>query len=245
MLPLSFSTGPVSVARPRPLLAASRRARFPPLFTRTAGPGAPPSSGPVRFGGPLGGVDPAAAPFVFRQSPERLRLALEVGEREVRQQDRAVFVNVGDQGDGGGAARALPGAGQRRLVDEVDHLVAAEAPQLVLVALAAADHARQVLERVHAVLRAPPLAVRGMVMMGMGMGTVRVVVALLLVGDQAVPAPLVARQGAAVVGTRYHVLGGPPPLEIGWDPVAGPHIRFVVGVSSCRRHLVSTQRPSL
>lgn len=149
-----------------------------------------------------------------------------------------MFISVGDQGDGGRAPRALSGARQRRLVYKVDHLVAAEAPQLVLVALPAADHAWQVLERVHAVLRAPPLAVRVMV-------TVMVIVALLVVGDQAVPAPLVARQGAAVVGTRYHVLGGSPSLEIGWDPVAGPHIRFVVGVSSCRRHLVSTQRPNL
>lgn len=177
---------------------------------------------------------------MFRQAPERLRLALKVGEREMREQNRVMFVNVGDQGDGGGAPRALPGARQRRLVYEVYHLIAAEAPQLVLVALPATDHARQVLERVHAVLRAPPLAVRVMVMV-----TVMVIVALLVVGDQAVPAPLVARQGAAVVGTRYHVLGGSPSLEIGWDPVAGPHVRFVVGVSSCRRHLVSTQRADL
>lgn len=147
-----------------------------------------------------------------------------------------MFINVGDQRDGGCAPRALSGARQRRLVYKVYHLVAAEAPQLVLVALPATDHAWQVLERVHTVLRAPPLAVRV---------TVMVIVALLVVGDQAVPAPLVARQGAAVVGTRYHVLGGSPSLKIGWDPVAGPHIRFVVGVSSCRRHLVSTQRPNL
>lgn len=151
----------------------------------------------------------------------------------MRKQNRVVFVNVGDQRDGGRAPRALPGARQRSLVNKVNDLVAAEAPQLVLVALAATDHARQVLEGVHAVLRAPPFAVRV---------TVMVIVALLVVGDQAVPAPLVARQGAAVVGTRYHVLGGAPSVKIGWDPVAGPHIRFVVGVSSCRRHLNSTQR---
>lgn len=153
----------------------------------------------------------------------------------MRKQNRVMFVNVGDQRDGGRAPRALSGARQRSLVNKVNDLVAAEAPQLVLVALAATDHARQVLEGVYAVLRAPPFAVRV---------TVMVIVALLVVGDQAVPAPLVARQGAAVVGTRYHVLGGAPSVKIGWDPVAGPHIRFVVGVSSCRRHLNSTQRPN-
>lgn len=97
-----------------------------------------------------------------------------------------MFINIRDQRDGGRAPRALSGARQRRLVYEVNHFVAAEAAQLVLVALAAANHARQVLEGVHAVLRAPPLAVRVMV-------TVMVIVALLVVGDQAVPAPLVAR----------------------------------------------------
>lgn len=240
MLPVALGPGAVPVARPSPLRAASGRARLAPLPARAAGPGALPSSGPVRFGGPLGGVAPAAAPLVLRQSPERLRLALEVHEREVRKQNRVVFVNVGDQRDGGGAPRALPGARHRRLVYEVNHLIAAEAPQLVLVALPAADHARQVLEGVHAVLRAPPLAVRRVVVVV----TVMVIVALLVVGDQAVPAPLVARQGAAVVGTRYHVLGGAPSVKVGRDPVAGPHIRFVVGVSSCRRHLHATQRPS-
>lgn len=147
-----------------------------------------------------------------------------------------MLINVGDQGDGGCAARALSGAWQRRLVYKVNHFVAAEAPQFILVALATTNHARQVFDGVHAVLRAPPLAVRVMV-------AVVVIAALLVVGDQAVPAPLVARQGAAVVGTRYHVLGGAPTVQIGWDPVAGPHIRFVVGVSSCRRHLNATQRP--
>lgn len=123
---------------------------------------------------------------MFRQSPERLRLALEVRESEMRKQSRVMLINMRDQRDGGHAPRALSGARQRRLVYKVNHFVAAEAAQLVLVALAAANHARQVLEGVHAVLRAPPLAVRVMV-------TVMVIVALLVVGDQAVPAPLVAR----------------------------------------------------
>lgn len=156
----------------------------------------------------------------------------------MRKQNRVMFINIGDQRDGGSAPRALSGAWQRRLIYKVNHFIAAEALQFVLVALAATNHAWQVLEGVHAVLRAPPLAVRVVVMV-----TVMVIVALLVVGDQAVPAPLVARQGAAVVGTRYHVLGGAPAVQIGWDPVAGPHIRFVVGVSSCRRHLNATQRP--
>lgn len=114
-----------------------------------------------------------------------------------------LFIHIGDKRDGGRAPRALPGARQRRLVYKVDHLVAAETPQLVLVALPATHHAWQVLEGVHAVLRAPPLAVRVMVM-----------VALLVVGDQAAPAPLVARQGGAVVGTHYHVLGGAPSVQV-------------------------------
>lgn len=173
---------------------------------------------------------------MFRQSPERLRLALKVCECEMRKQDRVMFINVGDQRDGGCAPRTLSRAWQRRLIYEVNHFVTAEAPQFVFVALAATNHAWQVLEGVHAVLRAPPLAVRVMV-------TVMVIVVLLVVRDQAVPAPLVARQGAAVVSTRNHVLGGAPTVQIRWDPVAGPHIRFVVGVSSCRRHLNATQRP--
>lgn len=149
-----------------------------------------------------------------------------------------MFINVGDQRDGGCAPWALSWAWQRRLVYKVNHFVAAEAPHFVLVALATANHAWQMLEGVHAVLRAPPLAVRLTVMVA-----VMVIVALLVVGHQAVPAPLVAWQGAAVVGTRYHVLGGAPAVQIGRDPVAGPHIRFVVGVSSCRWHLNATQRP--
>lgn len=144
-----------------------------------------------------------------------------------------LVVHVGDEGYGGRAPRAPPGARQRRLVYEVDHFVSAEAPQLILVVLAAADDPRQVLEGVHAVFRAPPLAVRVMVM-----------VALLVGGDQAAPAPLVARQGGAVVATHYHVLGRTPAVQVCGDPVAGPHVCFVVGVSSCRRHLSATQRPN-
>lgn len=142
-----------------------------------------------------------------------------------------LVVHVGDEGYGGRAPRAPPGARQRRLVYEVDHFVSAEAPQLVLVVIAAADHPRQVLEGVHAVFRAPALAVR-------------VMVALLVVGDQAAPAPLVARQGGAVVATHYHVLGRSPAVQVCGDPVAGPHVCFVVGVSSCRGHLGATQRPN-
>lgn len=143
-----------------------------------------------------------------------------------------LVVHVGDEGYGGRAPRAPPGARQRRLVYEVDHFVSAEAPQLILVVLAAADNPRQVLEGVHAVFRAPALAVRVVVM-----------VTLLVVGDQAAPAPLVARQGGAVVATHYHVLGRTPSVQVCGDPVAGPHVCFVVGVSSCRGHLSATQRP--
>lgn len=125
---------------------------------------------------------------MFRHSPEHLRLALKVCEREMRKQDCVMFIDVGDQGDGGCAPRALSGAGQRRLVYKVNHFVAAEAPQFILVALAATNHAWQVLEGVHAVLRAPPLTVLVMVLV-----TVMVIVALIVVEDQAVPAPLVAR----------------------------------------------------
>lgn len=182
---------------------------LPAAFTRATRPGALLPSRSVWFGGSLGRVAPTTAPFVFREPPERLRLPLEVCEREVREDDCVLFVHIGDEGDGGYAPRALPGAlpgaRQRRLVYKVDHLVAAKTPQLLLVVLpAAADHARQVLEAgVHAVLRASPLAMRVMVM-----------VALLVVGDQAAPAPLAARQGGAVVGSHYHVLGGAPAVKV-------------------------------
>lgn len=112
-----------------------------------------------------------------------------------------LVIHVRDEGYGGRAPRAPPRARQRRLIYEVDHFVSAEAPQLVLVVLPATDYAWQVLEGVHAVLRAPALAVR-------------VMVALLVVGDKAAPAPLVARQGGAVVGTHYHVLGRTPSVQI-------------------------------
>lgn len=238
--PVSTST----TACPRPntrlswsLLAASRWAHVTVTvsiswellagFTRATSSGTLLPSESVWFGGAIGWVAPtAAAPFVFRGPPERLRLTLKVCERKVREDDRVLFVHVGDKRDGGCAARALPGARQRCLIYKVDHFVAAETPQLVLVALAAADHAGQVPEGVHAVLRASPFAVR-----------VMVVVALLVVGDQAAPAPLVARQGGAVMGTHYHVLGGAPSVQVWGDPVAGPHVGFVVGVSSCRGHL--------
>lgn len=206
---------------------------LPVTFTRaTSATVALPSTRPVWFRGAVGWVPPTAAPFVLREPPQRLRLTLEVCERKVREDNCVMFVHVGDKWDGGCAPRTLPGARQRSLVYKVDHLVAAETAQLVLVALGAADHARQVLEGVHAVLRAPPLAVRVMVM-----------VALLGVGDQAAPAPLVARQGGAVVGTHYHVLGGAPSVKVWGDPVAGPHVCFVVGVSSCRGHLDARHRP--
>lgn len=150
------------------------------------------------------------------------------------------LVHAGDEGHGAGRApRALPGARQRRLVDKVDDLVAAEAARVVVVVVVvavvvgAARRARQVLEGVR-VLRAPPLAMEVPVVMMM----VMVVVALLGVGDQAVPAPLAARQGGAVAATHYHVLAGAPPVKVGGgDLVDGPHVGFVVGVSSCRGHL--------
>lgn len=214
----SNSTGPVPATCPGPgvplsLLAAPRKAPltltspirqpFSAALARSARPGAPLSTS-VLFGGALGQRAPtAAAPPLLRQPPECLRLALKVSEREVRESHRVLVVHVGDEGYGGRAPRAPPRARQRRLVYEVDHFVSAEAPQLVLVVLPAADDARQVLEGVHAVLRAPALAVR-----------VMVVVALLVVGDQAAPAPLVARQGGAVVGTHYHVLGRTPSVQI-------------------------------
>lgn len=197
---------------PLSLLAAAPLTRTPPVreplsaaLGRPPRPGAPLSTASVQFGGGLGQGAPtaAAAPPLLRLSPERLRLALKVCEREVRQSRRVLLVHVGDERQGGRAPRAPAGARQRRLVDEVDDFVSAEAPQLVLVVVAAADDPRQVLEGVHAVLRAPALAVR-----------VVVVVALLVVGDQAAPAPLVARQGGAVVGTHYHVLGRAPAVQI-------------------------------
>lgn len=114
-----------------------------------------------------------------------------------------LFIHIGNEGDGGCAPRAPPGARQWRLIYKVNHFIAAETPQFVLIALPATDHTWQVLEGVHTILRASPLAVRVMVMM-----------ALLVVGDQAAPAPLVARQGGAVVGTHYHVLGGAPSVKI-------------------------------
>lgn len=161
---------------------------------------------PVRLGRSVGRVLPtaaAAAPFVFREPPERVGLSLKVREGEVGEGDRVLLVHVWGERDGGGAPRAPPRARQRRLVDEVDHLVAAKTPRGVLAVLPAAGHARQVLEGVRTFLRAPPLAVR-----------VVVVVVLLVVGDQTVPAPLAARQGGAVVGRHYHVLAGAPSVKV-------------------------------
>lgn len=244
----SSSTSPGSTACPWPrvprsLLAAPRWATFtlmfpisrllPAAFTRATSPGALLSNRSVWFGGTFRRVAPTAVPFVFWEPPERLRLTLKVCEREVRKDDCLLFINIGDKWDGGCAPWALPGARQRRLIYKVYHLVAAETPQFVLVALPATDHTWQVLEGVHTILRASPLAVWVMVM-----------VALLVVGDQAAPAPLVARQGGAVVGTHYHVLGGAPSVKVWGDPVAGPHVGFVVGVSSCRGHLDATHRPN-
>lgn len=160
--------------------------------------------GPIRFGGALWRVAPAAAaPLVLRGPPECLGLPLKVCEWKVGKDDGVLLVHVGDEGDGGRAARAPPGARHGSLVYKVNHLVAAEAPQLVLVALPAAHNAGQVPEGVHAVLRSPPLAVR-----------VVMIVALLVVGDQAAPAPLAVRQGGAVVGSHYHVLGGAPSMQV-------------------------------
>lgn len=248
MARVSSSTSPVSTACPWPrvpssLLAAPRWAHFtllfpilwvlPAAFTWATSPRALLSPMSVWFGGTLRRVAPTAAPFVFWESPECLRLTLKVCEREMRKEDCVLFIHIGDEGDGGCAPRAPPGARQWRLIYKVNHFIAAETPQFVLIALPATDHTWQVLEGVHTILRASPLAVRVMVMM-----------ALLVVGDQAAPAPLVARQGGAVVGTHYHVLGGAPSVKIWGDPVAGPHVGFVVGVSSCRGHLDATQRPS-
>lgn len=121
----------------------------------------------------------------------------------MRKRDRVLLVHIRDEGYGGYAPWAFPGAWHRRLVYEVDHLVTAEAPQFILVALPAAYDAGQVPGGVHAVLRSPPLAVR-----------VMVIAALLVVGDQAAPAPLAARQGGAAMGTHYHVLDGAPSLQV-------------------------------
>lgn len=200
-------------------------------FPRATSPVARFSRRSVRFRRTLGRAAPAAAPSAFWGSPESLRFTLEVCEREVRKRDRVLFVNIGGEEYGGYAPRAFPRAWHRSLVYEVDDLVPAETQQFILIALPATDHAGQVPEGVHAVLRSPPLAVR-----------VMVIVALLVVGDQAAPAPLAARQGGAVMGTHYHVLGGAPSLQVWGDPVAGPHVCFVVGVSSCRGHLEERHR---
>lgn len=121
----------------------------------------------------------------------------------MRKENCVLFVHVGDKGDGGRAPWALPWARQRSLINKVDHLVAAETTQFVFVTLPTTNHSGQVLEGVHAIFRASPLSVRMMVM-----------VALLVVGDQAAPAPLAARQGGAVMGSHYHVLGGAPTVQV-------------------------------
>lgn len=207
---------------------------LPAAFTWPTSPGALPSTRSVWFGGTLRRVAPTTDPFVLWESPECMRLTLKVCEWEMRKYDCMLFIHIGDKWDGGCAPRALPGARQWRFIYKVNHFIAAETPQFILIVLPATDYARQVLEGVHTILRASPLAVQVMMMM----------MALLVVGDQAAPAPLVARQGGAVVGTHYHVLGGAPSVKIWGDPVAGPHVGFVVGVSSCRGHLDTTQRPN-
>lgn len=102
---------------------------LPVTSTRATSPVALLSTRSVWFGGTLGWVPPtAAAPFVLREPPERLRLTLEVCERKVRKDNCVMFVHVGDKWDGGCAPRALPGTRQWSLVYKVDHLVAAETP---------------------------------------------------------------------------------------------------------------------
>lgn len=205
---------------------------LPAAFTWATSPGALLARRSVWFGRTFRWACSTAAASVLWEPPQGLRLPLKVCEREVRKDGCVLFVHIGDKRDGGCAPRALPGARHRRLVYKIDHLVAAETPQIVLVTFHATNHAWQVLEGVHVVLRAPAFAVRMMM-----------VVALLVVGDQAVPVPLVARQGGAVVGCHYHVLCGAPSVKVWGDPVAGPHVGFVVGVSSCRGHLDARHKP--
>lgn len=72
---------------------------------------------------------------VLGGASQGLRLTLKVCEWEVGQQDDGLLVGgVGHERDGGGAPRAPHGAGQRRLVDEVDHLVTTEALEVILIA---------------------------------------------------------------------------------------------------------------
>lgn len=250
LYPFSSSTSPSTTSCPGPkarvpwrLSAAPRRAHFPLLFPislalstafpRTTSPRTLLSRRSVWFGWTLRWVDPTTASFVFWQPPEHLRLTLKVCEWKVGK-DCVLFIHIRDKWDGGRTSRALSGARQRRLVYKVYHFVTAETPQFILVMLPATNHTGQMPERVHAILRASPLAVRVMVS-----------VVLLVVGDQAAPAPLAARQGGAVMGTHYHVLGGAPSVQVWGDPLAGPHVGFVVGVSSCRGHLDAKHRSNL
>lgn len=226
---------------PLSLLAAHRWAyfnppilkSFPTAFTRATSPRALLKTRSVWFGWTLRRVSSTSAPSVFRVPPEHLGLTLKVCEREMREYDCVLFIHIRDQWDGGCVPGTLPGARQRCLINKVDNLIPAETPQFILVALPTTNHTWQVFEGVHTILRASPLTMWVMVM-----------VALLVVGDQAVPAPLVAQQGGAVVGTHYHVLGGAPSVKVWGDPVVGPHVGFVVGVSSYRGHLDETHRPN-
>ena len=193
---LPRATGPGSTRRSGASVSSPTRG---PAGT-SLHPAAPPataslsssSSGPAAV--VLGELSESADPAVVREAAQRLRFALEVGEGEVWVEDDGVLAapprcleTLGQQRDGGGAARALHGAGQRRLVDEADDLVTSETlEEVVLVPLAAHaptaagqdGHARQAPECVAAVLRAPALAVGA---------------ALLMVGHQAAsPAIVVA-----------------------------------------------------
>lgn len=149
----------------------------------------------------------------------------------MREDDSVLIVHIGDKGNGGCPPWAPHWAWERSLVYKIDHFIAAETAQFLLIAVPATDHAWQVFEGGRVILRSSPLAMWMIVME-----------VLLVVGDQAVPAPLVARQGGAEVSAHYHVLDGAPALKIGGDPVAGPHVGFVVGVSSCRGHLHQRQK---
>lgn len=60
-------------------------------------------------------------------------------------------------------------------------------------------------------------------------------VALLVVGRGAAPTSLVAWR--AVLRDANDVLCGAPAMQVRRDLTGGPHVGFVVGVSSCRGHL--------
>lgn len=152
---------------------------------------------------------------MLRAASQRLRLTLKVREREMRQQNNVLLEGLWNQRDRGGSPGAPHWTSQWRLVNEVNHFVAAKALEIILITL----DSWNLLEWMH-VLGSLPFAVW---------------VALLVVGSRAAPTSLVAWR--AVLRDANDVLCGAPTMQVRRDLTGGPHVGFVVWVSSCRGHL--------